>query len=85
MASTSRENRQRRRSETRDAAFQAHRTAEQERENQREEQESADQGQTFTTTFTFSDGGSCTQEFRTEEEQQSAQEFFNEGRRRGHW
>ena len=80
-----RERRQERKSKIRDAAFRANRAAEQERQNQRREQESADQGQTFTATFTFSDGGSCTQEFRTEEEQQSAQAFFNEGRRRGHW
>jgi hypothetical protein len=85
MASRSAESRHRKRSEIRDRAFQANRTAEQERQSQREEQGSTEQGQTFTATFTFSDGSSRTQEFRTEREQQAAQEFFNEGRSRGTW
>jgi len=83
--STSAEARHRRRSAIRDEAFQANRQAEQERQAQSAEQEATEQAQTFTTTFTFSDGNSRTQEFRTESEQQTAQEVFDEGRRRGMW
>ena len=72
-------------SRTRDAAHAENRRAEQERQAQRQQHGAGDESQTFTTTFTFDDGTTRTQGFHTEEEQQAAQTFFNEGRRRGAW
>ena len=68
-----------RHSRIREAARQETRRAEQERNSQGQE------AQTFTGTFTFTDGTSITQEFQTEADQQRAEETFNIGRQRGDW
>ena len=68
-------------SRVRDAAFRANRHA----ANERQAQTTTEETETFTTTFTFTDGSTRTQEFQSEQEQQTAQEFFNEGRSRGAW
>jgi hypothetical protein len=75
---------------TREAAREANRQAEEERtaSGWHERRRAAADGtttETFSTTFTFADGTSTTQEFTTEAERSRQEAFFEEGRSRGCW
>ena len=75
---------------TREAAREANRQAEEERtaagwHGRRRAAADGTTTETFTATFTFTDGTTTTQEFGTEAERNRQQAFFEEGRERGSW